>query len=456
MTPDFPFGFTPGGGSGGDPRMPFGAGMPFFAELERLLSWQGGPVNWDLAKQVALRAVASAPGHVRASERHAAAEALRIADVWLDPLTTLPAGATVAQAWSRQHWVEVTLPVWQSLCDPVAARVAEAMRTGISSGLSQLGGDAELPPELAGVLPPDLDLSQLTATGGPIMQMMNQVGGMLFGAQVGQAIATLAGEVVSSTEVGLPLGPAGVSALLPDNVAAFGEGLDVSPDEVRIYLALREAASQRLFAHVSWLRAHVLGAVEEYARGIAVDTDAVGRVLRMVDPAQLMNPEGLQDMLGDDVFAEATTPEQKAALARLELALALVEGWVDTVAHAAASAHLPSAAKMREMVRRRRAAGGPGEQTFETLVGLSLRPRKLREAAQLWDALTTARGQQGRDAVWAHPDLLPSVDDLADPGPFVAGSAASGLDDPIGEIEKLRNKPEPPREGTTGDGDGQD
>jgi putative hydrolase len=453
MTPDFPFGFTPGGGSGGDdPRLPFGAGMPFFAELERLLSWQGGPVNWDLAKQVALRAVASAPGQVRDSERHAAVEALRIADVWLDPLTTLPAGTTVAEAWSRQQWVEVTLPVWQSLCDPVAAKVAEAMRTGISSGLSQLGSGIDLPPELAGALPPGLDLSRLTATGGPIMQMMNQVGGMLFGAQVGQAIATLAGEVVSSTEVGLPLGPAGVAALLPDNVTAFGEGLDVPPDEVRIYLALREAASQRLFAHVSWLRSHVLGAVEEYARGIAVDVDAVGRVLRMIDPVQLMNPEGLRDALGEDVFAEATTPEQKAALARLELALALVEGWVDTVVDAAASAHLPSAAKMREMIRRRRAAGGPGEQTFATLVGLSLRPRKLREAAQLWDALTTARGQKGRDAVWAHPDLLPSTDDLSDPGAFVAGSAASGLDDPIGEIEKLRDTPEAPEDGSADEG----
>jgi putative hydrolase len=429
--------------------------MPSFAELGRLLSWHGGPVNWDLAKQVALRAVASAPSRVPGAERHAAAEALRLADVWLDPLTTFPAGATVAEAWSRQHWVEVTLPVWQSLCDPVAAKVAEAMRTGISSGLSQLGSGVDLPPELAGILPPGLDLGRLTAASGPIMQMMDQVGGMLFGAQVGQAIATLADEVVSSTEVGLPLGPAGVAALLPDNVAAFGEGLDVSHDEVRIYLALREAASQRLFAHVPWLRAHVLGAVEEYARGIAVDVDAVGRVLRMLDPAQLMNPEGLRDALGEDVFTEATTPEQKAALARLEVALALVEGWVDTVVDAAASAHLPSAAKMREMIRRRRAAGGPGEQTFATLVGLSLRPRKLREAAYLWEALTEARGQEGRDAVWAHPDLLPSADDLADPGAFVSGAAASGFDDPIGEIEKLRNRPdapgEAPEEGSAGE-----
>ncbi|WP_163551458.1 zinc-dependent metalloprotease [Candidatus Frankia alpina] len=446
MSGDFPFGFASAGGGGEEPRSPFGGGAPFFAELERLLSWQGGPVNWELARQVAVRSLGDGESSVPMGQQHMADEALRIADVWLDPVTILPAGTTTGAAWSRVEWIEKTLPVWRTLCDPIAAKVVEAMRTGISSGLSQLGGGGvELPSELRDALPPGLDLSALMGAGGPIMQMMNQVGGMLFGAQVGQAIGTLAAEVVSSTEVGLPLGPAGTAALVPAGVAAFGAGLEIPEDEVRIYLALREGASTRLFAHVLWLRAHVLGAVEEYARGIAVDTEAVGRVMRMVDPTALMNPERLSEALGEDVFADATTPEQKAALARLELILALIEGWVDHVTDAAATGHLPAAGRLREMVRRRRAEGGPGEQTFSTLVGLSLRPRKLREAAALWAALAEARGREGRDALWAHPDLLPTAADLAAPDGFVTGASASDLDDPIGEIEKLRDTP--PAEG---------
>ncbi|MEX5631444.1 zinc-dependent metalloprotease [Parafrankia sp. FMc2] len=434
MSGGFPFGFGPT--PGGDPNRPPGGGAPFFAELERLLSWQGGPVNWELARQVAVRTLGSDDRAVSPAEAGEVENALRIADVWLDPLTVLPAGATTAAAWSREQWIEATLPVWRTLCDPVASKVVEAMRTGISSGLSQLGG-GDLPPELAGALPPGVDLGRLMGAGGPVMQMMNQVGGMLFGAQVGQAIGGLASEVVSSTEVGLPLGPLGTAALLPANVAAFGQGLGVTDEEVRIYLALREAASNRLYAHVPWLRAHVLGAVEEYARGIAVDPEAVGRVMRMIDPSALMNPERLTEALGEDVFADADTPEQKAALARLELILALIEGWVDHVADTAAREHLPSSAKLREMVRRRRAEGGPGEQIFATLVGLSLRPRRLREAAALWEALYDARGHEGRDALWAHPDLLPGADDLADPGAFVTGAGAGADVDIIAEIEKL-------------------
>ncbi|GAA2831245.1 hypothetical protein GCM10020220_020180 [Nonomuraea rubra] len=104
--------------------------------------------------------------------------------------------------------------------------------------------------------------------------------------------------------------------------------------------------------------------------------------------------------------------------------LALVEGWVATVVDKAAQGKLPSAVALGETVRRRRATGGPAELTFGTLVGLELRPRRLREAAALWRALESARGLDGRDALWGHPDLMPTAEDLDDPDAFVRGEAA--------------------------------
>src|SRR5213079_2858367 len=99
----------------------------------------------------------------------------------------------------------------------------------------------------------------------------------------------------------------------------------------------------------------------------------------------------------------------------------LVEGWVATVVSAAARERLTHADALAEAIRRRRATGGPAERTFATLVGLELRPRRLREAAAIWQGLTEARGVDGRDALWAHPDLLPTAEDLDDPDGFVRG-----------------------------------
>ena len=97
----------------------------------------------------------------------------------------------------------------------------------------------------------------------------------MVGGQTGSAVGALAQEVVSSTDVGLPLGPDGTAALLPAGVAAFGAGLSINEDEVRIFLALCEAAHHRLFAHVPWLKARLLGAVEDRIPG-RWERDALG------------------------------------------------------------------------------------------------------------------------------------------------------------------------------------
>jgi putative hydrolase len=213
--------------------------------------------------------------------------------------------------------------------------------------------------------------------------------------------------------------------VLPANLAAFCEGLEVPADEVRLYVCLRELAHQRLFASVPWLKSHLFDAVDAYARGIEVDPGAIERAVGSIDPS---DPESMQRAMGEGLFDLEPTPAQQTALARLETALALVEGWVDQVVDAAAADKLPSSAALRETIRRRRASGGPAEQTFATLVGLQLRPRRLREAAALWTLVAEAGGIAARDALWAHPDLLPAAEDLDDPAAFVARSAGSAND----------------------------
>ena len=208
-------------------------------------------------------------------------------------------------------------------------------------------------------------------------------------------------------------------------MATFAEGLDVTADDVLLYLALREAAHQRLFAHVPWLREHLIGAVADYARGIEINAEGmqsrIEEQMRGIDP---MNPESMQGLLDGGLFDLPQSPAQEAALQRLEVTLALVEGWVDEVVGQATAERMPAATKMQEAVRRRRAAGGPAEETFATLVGLELRPRRLRDASTLWGSLRTRQGTEARDGVWMHPDLLPTAADLDDPLGFREDAAA--------------------------------
>jgi len=408
------FGFGAGGPGGFDPAS---LGQ-MLTQLGQMLSSAGaagpsaGPVNYDLARQLAEQQLGTVPS-VSAADTAAALDALRLAEIWLDDATSLPAGMRTSSAWTAKEWLAQTMPTWQRLCDPVATKMASAWVDGMPDEAKQMLG--------------------------PMMGMMSQMGGMAFGSQLGQALGQLAGEVLTSTDIGLPLGPAGTAALMPAAITAFTNGLDRPHHEVLVYLAAREAAHQRLFGHVPWLRQRLLSTVEEYASGISVDFSAMEEMARNIDPASLTDPAALEKALGQGTFGPTTSPAQQAALQRLETLLALVEGWVDHVVSNAVRDRLPGADALRETLRRRRASGGPAEQTFATLVGLELRPRRLREAAELWRLLDARSDAATRDGVWAHPDLLPSASDLDDPVGFAEHflmNHAGGSDDPMAELER--------------------
>ncbi|MGA8847396.1 MAG: zinc-dependent metalloprotease [Nocardioides sp.] len=387
-----------GGGGAGGGKMPDLSAL--FGQIQAMMQPYDGALNWDVATDLARKSIAAHPDPTpTARENDAIADALRLADHWLDEVTDFPSGVTSSAAWSRSEWVVNTLETWKVLVEPVAEQSVKG---------------------IGGALP-----EEAQAAAGPILAMVGKAVGAMLANQVGSGLGALAGEVLGATDIGLPLSAPGKAALVPLNVTAFAEGLDVSEDDVRLYLALREAAHHRLFSHAPWLREHLMAAVTDYAGGVEINAEALQQrmeeQLRGVDPA---NPESVQQLLEGGLFDLPRSPAQSAALERLEIALALVEGWVDEVVSQAASERMPTATKLQELVRRRRAAGGPAEQTFSALVGLELRPRRLRDASTLWASLRTRQGPEARDGVWTHAHLLPTSSDLDDPLGFREDAAA--------------------------------
>ena len=381
-----------------------GAGVPdlgaLFSQIQALMQPHDGPINWDYAIDIARKMVAQSPDPSPTQrQKDAVADAVRLADHWLDDATAFPSGVSSTAAWSRAEWIVGTTDVWKVLVEPVAERSVGSLSSALPEEARQMAG--------------------------PIMGMLGKAIGAMLASQVGSGIGALAGEVLTASDIGLPLGAPGRAALVPANVATFADGLDAGEDDVLLYLALREAAHQRLFAHVPWLREHLIGAVTDYARGLEVNTaniqNKVEEQMRGIDPT---NPESLQELLDGGLFDLPKSPQQEAALQRLEVTLALVEGWVDEVVGQATAERMPAALKLQEAIRRRRAAGGPAEQTFASLVGLELRPRRLRDASTLWGSLRTRQGTEARDGVWMHPDLLPTAADLDDPLGFREDAAA--------------------------------
>jgi putative hydrolase len=371
-------------------------------------------MNWGFTRDIVRRLTAAAgpdPAPT-ASEQARIRDAVALADLWLDEEIAFPRLSTSAVAWTRAEWVELTYPTWQQLVRPVVSQLSAALR-----GLIDTQGEAKV--------------------AEPMLRMA--LSGM-FASQVGQSLAGVARTVLSAGDIGLPLTEQPRVALLPTNVAAFTEGLEADPADILLFLAVREAARQRLFGAVGWLGPQLLALVEHYARDIAIDPDALEQAIES-QLSSAMTPDQLEnagEALAGSLFSPQVTEEQREVLDRLETLLALIEGWVDEVVAQVAGTRMPAAAALTETLRRRRASGGPAESALKSLVGLELRPRRTRDAANIWAATRAARGGEARDATWDHPDLLPTASDLDDPLGFAAAGHAAGVPDDLdAELAKL-------------------
>lgn len=354
-------------------------------------AFSGDP--WDRAKQQALHISNREGLGVTDGSRASVSDAFGLANLWLSEATSISELAEAPRAMTRGEWVEQTLPVWKAVATPVSTSIADALTTALDSQVPE-------------------DMKDMIAGAG---KLMRGLGASLFAAQFGQVLGNLSLEVMSGGDVGIPVLPPGTAAVIPQNLAAFGEGLEIPDDQITLYLTTRELAYARLYRHARWLHLHVMTQITEFARGVTVDVDALEDMASRLDPS---NPEELRAAIEGGALLPAQSEAQREALARLENLIATIDGWVDVVT-STATARLPDSVRISEAARRRRAVGGPAEDALGALVGLKIRPKRLREASALWQAITDAVGVAGRDALWDYPDLMPTAEDIDDPTALV-------------------------------------
>ena len=363
---------------------------------------EDGSVNWKLATDQARAIAREGAFGVSEDSRKAIRDALAIGTLWLDQATVMSGPNNEPKLLTRELWVADAMPLFEALAAPVATRMSEALAQNLKDNA---------PEELSSIL-------------GNAGGLMRSAGGALFAMQLGQALGKLSAEVISGGDIGLPIFQDQRVAFVPQNLSAWVEGLEVEPDQAYIYLSIREMAHTRLFKHSRWLRDGIVGQITNYASDIKIDNE---RINEIAEDFSATNPDELKRALETGAFIAARSDDQQAALDRIETMLALIEGWVDVVTEDATRL-LPKSIAIAEAVRRRRATGGPAEQTFGTIVGLELRPRRLREAAEMWRKIGAAVGIEKRDALWEHPDLLPTSDDISDPSRLIA-KLSGGSDD---------------------------
>ncbi|MFY7825083.1 MAG: zinc-dependent metalloprotease [Candidatus Planktophila sp.] len=418
-----PFGFTPGNSDDSNEPVDFAAMMQQmqqqiqeqFSKLGINATGFGGstealPKNLvrDTAKKFAT-AQGSAP--IGANDVSDVEQAISIAELWLNDATFFPQSPNSGSvALARTDWVDTTLAGWQTTVEPLAIGLSSA----IGELLNQAQGEADQQENPFGQ-------GNMQIPIGMISALLNSFIGSLVATQLGQAIGGLAGKVTGAHDVGLPLIDGAYPTLVPQNIKEWATDLDIPMEEIRIFHALREAAIARLFAHNPWLVSYIRTAITDYGKGINIDMEAIQEQAQQAlesgngfDPS---NPESFTIALNDGIFTPQETPAQRAALTKLETALALIDGWSEEVVTLAAGDRLPNIGALQETLRRRRATSAPAQQLFSSLFGLQVSPRLAREASAFWKQVRELKDVEARDRVWS--GILPTAEDLLTPESFL-------------------------------------
>jgi putative hydrolase len=366
---------------------PFGD-IPLFREIQRLLASGGGPINYEIARQVAGAIAAQGDkGSPPSPESSRALDAaVHRSETILSGYTRLPLEEPLqVKLVDRSWWISSTLEAWKWLLEHLARRF--------------LGEMGKMGPEDAG--------------GNPLQSAMEQVAPLLLGIQVGTLMGNLAREQLGRYDLPIPRDDDGHLFVVGVNVDTLAADYDVSGDRLQQWIALNEVARGLIFRRVGWLTRYFKGLLTELVDSIEIDTAALERRLMDLQAGGMESLEQTMNM--EETLPIVPSDRHRRALDNIQAFVALLEGYARNASSQVASEIVEEPSKIDEIMIRRATTSTDGERLLSGLLGLSFDRALEQSGATFCAAVVSLKGLPALNRVWEAPDNLPTLAEIKDP-----------------------------------------
>ncbi|CAM5788654.1 zinc-dependent metalloprotease [Cellulomonas persica] len=360
-----------------------------------------GPVDWDTARRVAARAARPGPTASRAE------------------LEDLVGALREAAGPAAEHAARVTRLTPADGREPAeVSRVLVVDRAGWTRANVQMFATMSAPPAGADAHgQPDADADAGDATPA----RTSPAGRLAAGAQLGAALALLAGKVLGQFDPFTPPAGAGPDApgegrllLVAPNVLHLERQLTLEPADFRLWVSLHEQTHALQFAAAPWLSTHLRTRFTQLLGELTGQgEETFGRMVSTVGKVLTDDESSILDVL---------TTEQRGLVDEVGAVMALLEGHADVAMDAVGRSVVPSVREIRRKFEDRRDKGararGPAG-VVRRLLGMDAKLAQYREGAVFVRAVRSRVGVNGLNAVWAASENLPSAAEIADPSAWV-------------------------------------
>ncbi|MDR2748615.1 MAG: zinc-dependent metalloprotease [Bifidobacteriaceae bacterium] len=330
--------------------------------------------------------------------------------LWIDSITDItPKTKLEMNIYSRIQFINLITPTITKLIYPVADKFSNEL-TRITQ---EKYGEGEIPD--FGIMSGGFS-SVISGNNADPAKIVRSIGMVAFTMQIGQVVGNLALSANTSTDLGICLLPDNQLGLLPNNIKTYARSISIPEKDVEQFFVLKENARVRLFNSSKWLKTYLQSIIENYARSITINTDLLEEQMsKMQMEGQFINPNSIHS-----VFDLTKSAKQTEELQKIELVLSLIESWVNTVCEQSGIAHIEHIMQVLEMSKRE-FSEGKTLQPLTSSIGIEVSPGIYNKAHKLISLILSQKGSLGRDAIWSHPDMLPTLDALNNPLDYIEG-----------------------------------
>jgi putative hydrolase len=396
-TPQFPFGM--------DPESLRDA--PLFRELQRVMSSSSGPVQWELARQLAVAGAAEEGSDPEPAEaaRAGLEDALRVAELHVVDLTGFePANDLLRVTLARRaDWIAGAIDAYRPLVESAATRLQDALGRAM---VDQLPSETDADNPLAAL-----------GLGSP-QDLIRQLGPLLQATQIGQVFGFLAARVLGTHDVGIPYEATGGIGFVLTNIERVEADWSLDPREFRTFVALHQVV-HRLQSERSWVPAYAARTVDDFLSTMTIDVEGIQQRFASLAPG---DPESLQAALGsedDAMFGVVLDDEQRLKLDRIRALVGAIEGHGDHVATTIGAKLLGTYPRIEEAMRRHR-DDEELDPLFARLLGADVGREHVELGRRFCDTVVELTDEATLTRMWTDADALPGLAELEEPRLWLA------------------------------------
>ncbi len=354
------------------------------------------PVDWELARRVAIRVAGRAPVTRGSHDSNGYgalttdfAELTEQAEGLVEAQTGLvsSAGPARARVVNRAMWVNANIASFQRLLRPLTEKMAEK-NTGRLAGVTRRVSGFEV---------------------GVVLGWMST-------RVLGQYdLLVIEDDDVDDQDIVYYVGP---------NVMGLEHKHGFPPREFRLWLALHETTHRAQFTGVPWLRQHFLSLVDQTLDAVDPDPQRFVEAAKEIIAARR---EGRDPMADGGLPALLASPEQRQVLDRITGMMSLLEGHGDITMDRAGADQVPSAARFGKVLRDRRSSARGVTRLFQKLIGLDAKLSQYAAGERFIEEVELVGGPALVDRAWEGPEMLPDMSEIREPASWIARVATPDL-----------------------------